>query len=78
MMRRAQFEEALRSHLWRTPFKPFIIELEDGRQLVIEQKQMLSYFTGDSALYLNPDGSGEFIDNEAVTRIVEKTAQTPA
>jgi hypothetical protein len=78
MMTRTSFEEAIRTHLRRQPFKPFIIEFDDGRQWIVENPEALSYYTGDSALYFRADGSFDFVDCEAVCRIVECSAAASA
>jgi hypothetical protein len=75
-MTRATFEEALQAHLKRKPFQPFVIEFEDGRHWVVGQPEVVSYYTGDSALYFRPDGSFDFVDCEAVCRFVELTPAT--
>jgi hypothetical protein len=77
MMPVPAFEEAVRAHLKRKPFKPFIIELDTGEQWVVGQPEVLSYYTGDSALYLRPDGSFNFVDAANVRQFLELTT-TPS
>jgi hypothetical protein len=76
MMTRLTFEEELRAHLRRQPFRPFVIEFDDGLQWVVERPEVVSYYTGDSALYFHPDGSFDFVDCDAVRRMVEVTPAT--
>jgi len=78
MMKRVDFERALRSRLDRKPFEPFIIELEDGSRLEVRQKQDLSFYVGDSATYLRPDGSFDFVDRDNVLRILDLSPATPS
>jgi hypothetical protein len=78
MMPRATFEETLQAHLRRQPFKPFVIEFDDGRRWIVDKREALSYYTGDSALYFRPDGSLDFVDSDAVCRFAELAAATPA
>jgi hypothetical protein len=73
MMTRAAFEESIRGHLQRKPFKPFVIEFDDGEQWVVGQPEALWYYTGDSALYFRPDGTFDFVDSESVRRFIELT-----
>ncbi len=76
MMKRVDFEATLRSFLWRKPFRPFIIEMEDGQKVTIERRESLSYFAGDEAMLLDPDGPFAFIDRDYVIRIAD--AEIPA
>jgi hypothetical protein len=78
MMKRVQFEQALRSRLDRQPFQPFLIEFEDGSRREIRQKQDLSYWKGNDALYVHPDGSWEFVDRDDVAQILDLTPVSPA
>lgn len=77
MMKLIQFEECLQRFLRRRPFQPFVIELEDGKHFLISRKEELSYYAGDSALYVAADGSMQFIDRDNVVRISEQTVATP-
>jgi hypothetical protein len=78
MMTPRSFEDAIKLHLRRQPFKPFLIEFDDGRQWVVEKPETVSYYTGDSALYFHADGSMDFVDSEVVCRIVECAPATSA
>jgi hypothetical protein len=46
------FEQTLRTFLRREPFLPFVVELESGDQIVIEQPTVA--FDGGAAGYFNP------------------------
>ncbi|HXG10750.1 MAG TPA: hypothetical protein VNK04_13415 [Gemmataceae bacterium] len=76
-MARPTFEQAMRALLQRKPFQPFAIEFDNGEQWVVEQPEMLFYYTGDSALYFRPDGSLSFVDCDNVKQLVE-LPQAPA
>jgi hypothetical protein len=77
MMRRTDFEETMHTFLRRQPFKPFVIVLDDGQQLVIEKREAVNYYTGDSALYFRADGSFDFVDCENVRQLLELTPTSP-
>lgn len=70
MMSRTAFQQSLRNLLDQKPFKPFVIESDDGRRWQIDRKEYLSYYLGDNAMYLGP-GDMEFVDCEIVREIVE-------
>lgn len=74
MMKRSQFEEALHVRLRRQPFQPFVIEFEDGERWVVEKRENLSYYTGDSALYSREDGSLSFVDRDNVKQFLDLAA----
>jgi hypothetical protein len=60
--------------LRREPFKPFVIEFDDGEQWVVGQKDQVFYYTGDSALSFRPDGSFDFVDCVNVKQFLELTS----
>lgn len=70
MMKREQFDQLARSFWKRQPFRPFVIECDDGQRFVINQPEEFHCYAG-SAEYFYPDGSLDFIDNEDVVRIVD-------
>lgn len=70
-MTRTTFEQEMHTHLRRQPFKPFVIEFDNGECWVVEHRKAISYWTGDSALYFPPDGSFNFVDCDNVVRLVE-------
>jgi hypothetical protein len=67
MMKRVEYERVAREFLRREPFQPFVIEYEDGRRFVVEQRQQLP----DPTWYIRRDGEFDFLDNEEVLRVVE-------
>jgi hypothetical protein len=71
MMSTADFEQKMQALLHRKPFQPFLIELDDGEQWVVGQKEALMYLGGDTGVYFRPDGSFDFVDCQAVRRVVE-------
>ncbi len=72
-MTRTEFERAMQTFLRRQPFKPFVIEFDNGQQWVAGQPEAVSYYTGDSALYFRPDGSMDFVDCENIRQLLELT-----
>jgi hypothetical protein len=71
MMTRAVFEQSLRQFLDRKPFKPFMIEMDDGSRWQIDRRERLSFYVGDSALYVSPDEELSFLDRDDVRDIVD-------
>ena len=66
----AEFEKALRDLLGRKPFQPFRIDLEDGRQFVVGQREALWYQQGGSAIFVGPDADLDFVDCVAVRAFI--------
>lgn len=77
-MTRKDFEQAMHTFLRRKPFKPFVIEFDDGQQWVVGQPEAVHYYTGDDALYFRPDGSFDFVDCENVKQLLELTTAPSA
>ena len=50
-----QFDEMLRSYVKRRPFFPFVVELTDGRRILIEDRHV--GFGGGVAGFINEDGA---------------------
>ena len=76
MMSRPEFEKQLRAFLDQKPFQPFIIEEDDGEQILVTHRKALGSVGRDSALYFGPDDKDlRFIDCDSVKRIV---AASPA
>lgn len=71
MMLKSVFGQTLRERLERRPFKPFLIEFDDGEQWVVGQPEAIHYHTGGSAVYFRPDGSFDFVDCDAVRQFLE-------
>ena len=70
-MKTVEFQRSLRTFLDRRPFKPFLIELDDGETFVVGQPTAVNYREGETALYFHTDGNMDFVNSEAVRRIVE-------
>ena len=73
MMTRTAFEQAMQAFLKRKPFRPFVIELDDGQQWVVGQPEALFYHEGNTGMYFRPDGSMDFVDCENVKQVLELT-----
>jgi hypothetical protein len=70
MMKREQFDQLARAFWKRQPFRPFVIEYEDGERFVVTQPDAFGCYAGSATLF-HPDGSLDIIDSENVSRIVE-------
>jgi hypothetical protein len=72
MMKRAEFDQLARSFWKRQPFRPFVIEYEDGERFIVDDPEAFGCYAGSATLF-HPDGSLDIIDNENVARIIELT-----
>lgn len=69
------FEPAMRMHLRRQPFESFIVELEGGRQLLVDDPQAAG-FDGGSASYIDAGGEIHFFSYDEVRDVhLEKRQQ---
>jgi hypothetical protein len=66
------FERSLRAFRQRKPFKPFLVELASGTQIVIHHPEALAHH-GRAAVYINPDGEFTLLDNTMVTQVSDIT-----
>ncbi len=62
------FERSLRAFRQRKPFKPFLVELASGAQIIVHHPEALAHH-GRAAVYINPDGDFTLLDNTMVTRV---------
>ena len=72
MMKREQFDQLARSFWKRQPFRPFVIEYDDGQRFVVADPELFSCYAGSADLF-HADGSLDILDHENVARIVELT-----
>jgi hypothetical protein len=70
MMKREQFEAALRERTQRQPFLPFTIELDGGDKFIVTERKAIHHFAGAATIY-HPDGNFDFIDPEDVSRVCD-------
>jgi hypothetical protein len=70
MMSRVIFQQSLRNLLDQKPFKPFVIEEDDGRRFQIDRREDLDYLAGDNAIYFGP-GQWSYIVCDYVRQILE-------
>jgi len=72
MMKRQAFTDAVNAFKHRVPFKPFVVEMENGKSLIVYRPDQINCVYG-SATYIYPDGQDWelFVDNEDVLRVVE-------
>jgi hypothetical protein len=70
MMKRLQFDEAVRAHWKRQPFRPFFIEYDDGQRFIVTDPTRFGCYAGSATLFY-PDDSLDVIDYENVVRIAE-------
>jgi hypothetical protein len=70
MMKRAEFDQVVRSFWKRKPFQPFVIEYEDGQRFIVKDPDAFGCYAGSATLF-HPDGSLDIIENEEVSRVVD-------
>ena len=62
------FERTLRGFTQRVPFRPFTVELINGRQFVVEHPEALVFRNGLVAVYIALDGALTIFDHEGVNQ----------
>jgi hypothetical protein len=67
-MREDNFERSLRAFRQRKPFRPFLVELASGAQIIVHHPEALAHH-GRAAVYISPDGEFTLLDNTMVTRV---------
>ena len=66
-MKTETFEKTLQGFTERTPFRPFTVELINGRQFAINHPEALVVRSG-VAVYIDPDGALVIFDHEGVNQ----------
>ena len=66
------FERALRSFARRTPFKPFVVEMVSGTNLLIEHPEAL-ITRGHVAVHIDKDNEITLFDNNSVSKLTSIT-----
>ena len=77
MMKSDAFQRAVDGFKHRQPFQPFVVELDDGERLLVEQPEVLHCFAG-SALHYPPGGRMTLVDAEDVKHVLEFAAAPPS
>jgi hypothetical protein len=78
MMASPTFEQAMQTFLHRRPFKPFLIELDDGEKWVVDKPEAVFHYLGGTAIYFRPDSSFDFVDCVSVKQLLELPTAAPA
>ena len=76
MMKREDFANAVNALWHRRPFRPFVIELDDGERLVVGEPKALAHYAG-TATFVRPDGQFVFVDPEDVKQLLELEVVPP-
>ncbi len=63
------FEETLIELQGRTPFLPFVVELQNGSRIEVEHPEALAY-TQRRAVYVGKQGSLHIFDPDGVNQII--------
>ena len=66
-MKSDTFEKTLKGFSERVPFRPFTVELINGRQFAINHPEALVVRSG-VAVYIDPDGALVIFDHEGVNQ----------
>lgn len=75
-MQEENFDRSIRAFRQRKPFKPFLVELASGTQVIVEHPEALAH-RGRAAVYINPDGEFTLLDNTMVTRLADVSGNGP-
>ena len=75
-MRAETFEKALSGFAQRVPFRPFTVELINGRQFIIERLEALVVRSG-IAVYIAPDGALTIFDHEGINQFTGAPGAQP-
>src|SRR5439155_1022464 len=59
-----KFERELRSHMHRSPFRPFLVVLNDGRTIFVDEPAIA--FGGGRAAFIGPENAVDLFDCEDV------------
>ncbi len=74
-MTRPDFEKSMRA-FDQVPFQPFVMEFDDGEQLLVPCRKAIGLIGGGDATYFGPDRQDlRFVDCDNVKRII---AASPA
>jgi hypothetical protein len=73
-MKLHEFEKELRSLLRREPFEPFVVLVNDGRTIYVDEPALA--FGGGRAGLIGPDEYVEFFDSESVIGFQPGTRET--
>lgn len=76
MMKSHVFQQAVDAFRQRQPFRPFVIEMDDGQRLVVADPKEFHCFAG-GATWEWPNGELMFVDSEDVKQVVELTPAPP-
>ena len=69
------FDALLESHLSRTPFRVFTIELQGGKQFEIDHPRATVLRNG-VAVFIAPGNVPVWFDHESVSQVIEAPANT--
>ena len=76
-MKADTFEKTLKGFSGRVPFRPFTVELINGRQFAINHPEALVVRSG-VAVYIDPDGALVIFDHEGVNQFTGAPDTQPA
>jgi hypothetical protein len=62
------FREVLRAFQQRKPFKPFVVELVNGQEILIQHPEALA-FQGGAGVYISPQTEFVLFDHEGVADV---------
>lgn len=71
------FDASLRGLVGRRPFRPFIVEFDNGSTITVTHPEALVFRSG-RGVYLAPDGEVNILDHEGVTRFIDRNSTAAA
>lgn len=65
-----EFDRTLVAVLTRRPFRPFAVELRDGRRVEVDAQNSVALRAGTAA-YIGPGGVPAWFDHKCVSQVIE-------
>ena len=69
MMNRESFQAAVDQFKRRQPFRPFLVELDNGKQVIVQKPEELHCLRGLGAHCRSGDGEFTLVDFDIVSRV---------
>jgi len=73
MMNRESFQAAVEQFKRRSPFRPFLVELDDGKKVIVQKPEELHCLRGLGAHCRSSDGEFTLVDYDIVSRVADLT-----
>jgi len=71
------FQTAIRGFQWRTPFKPYVVELVGGDRVPVDHQEAL-VIRGGVAVFVSSSGAPTIFDHEGVSQVFASSGEPAA